>query len=142
MSGNHCALTTELQLQIQTLPKITTINKPPCPDNEIIRQQQKKHHHQHQHNHRHGQSNIIIFLCRRAKDGERQSPGCQWRRRWERINIIIVMTNHNYHHQKDNGQSNKKTWVSIEAAVGTQRSKVELLAVRNRPHVRHLRNRT
>ena len=30
----------------------------------------------------------------------------------------------------------------MEAAVGTQRSKVELLAVRNRPHVRHLRNRT
>ena len=30
----------------------------------------------------------------------------------------------------------------MEAAVGTQRSKVELLAVRNRPHVRHLRIRT
>ena len=31
----------ELQIQIQTLPKITTTNKPPCPDNEIMRQQQK-----------------------------------------------------------------------------------------------------
>ena len=41
MSGNHCALTMELQLEIQTLSRITTKNKPPCPDNEIIRQQQK-----------------------------------------------------------------------------------------------------